>query len=131
MKSEATTFSRIFASWTDSLCLDRGRKLLRLFGLVPRRDATVFFYGAPGLAAMTDYMFDHTALLPQIDLAEPAAASGKSTEAAMRADAMTGYRGLVKEILGAGGGDRRLRQAHFREHPRDPDQIHVARSPTR
>jgi type III pantothenate kinase len=56
---------------------------------------------APGLAAMTEYMYDHTALLPRIDLEEPTAAIGKSTESAMRAGAVIGYRGLVKEILGA------------------------------
>ena len=54
---------------------------------------------APGLAAMTEYMFEHTALLPRIDLEEPRSAIGKSTEEAMQAGAVLGYRGLVKDIL--------------------------------
>ncbi len=56
---------------------------------------------APGLAAMTDYLHEHTALLPQIDLREPKSVIGKSTVAAMEVGAVVGYRGLVKEILAA------------------------------
>jgi type III pantothenate kinase len=54
---------------------------------------------APGLEAMTDYLFQRTALLPRIRPAEPASAIGKSTRAAMLAGAVYGYRGLVREIL--------------------------------
>ena len=54
---------------------------------------------APGLDVMTDYLHDRTALLPKIDLVEPPAAIGKSTEDAMLAGSVHGYRGLVKEIL--------------------------------
>ena len=54
---------------------------------------------APGLEAMTDYLFHRTALLPRIRPAEPASAIGKSTRAAMLAGAVYGYRGLVREIL--------------------------------
>jgi type III pantothenate kinase len=54
---------------------------------------------APGLGAMNDYLHRKTALLPLIDLAEPAQAIGKSTQQAMLAGAVYGYRGLVKEIL--------------------------------
>ncbi len=54
---------------------------------------------APGLEAMTDYLFQHTALLPRIRPVEPASAIGKSTRAAMLAGAVYGYRGLVREIL--------------------------------
>lgn len=54
---------------------------------------------APGLAVMTDYLYQRTALLPKIDLGEPVTAIGKSTRAAMMAGAIFGYRGLVKEIL--------------------------------
>jgi type III pantothenate kinase len=50
---------------------------------------------------MTEYMFDHTALLPRIDLEEPKSVIGKSTEEAMQAGAVLGYRGLVKDILTA------------------------------
>ncbi|MEI6084247.1 MAG: type III pantothenate kinase [Verrucomicrobiota bacterium] len=54
---------------------------------------------APGLAAMTDYLHEHTALLPHIDLREPKQVVGKSTVDAMMVGAVVGYRGLVKEIL--------------------------------
>ncbi len=54
---------------------------------------------APGLGAMSGYLSRKTALLPEIELAEPSSAIGKSTEHAMQAGAVFGYRGLVKEIL--------------------------------
>lgn len=54
---------------------------------------------APGLGAMQDYLGRRTALLPQIELEEPVSAIGKSTVEAMRAGAVYGYRGLVREIL--------------------------------
>jgi type III pantothenate kinase len=54
---------------------------------------------APGLEAMTDYLFQRTALLPRIRPVEPASAIGRSTRAAMLAGAVYGYRGLVREIL--------------------------------
>jgi len=56
---------------------------------------------APGLAAVTDYLYQRTALLPHITLAEPRSVVGKSTVEAMRVGAVVGYRGLVKEILAA------------------------------
>lgn len=54
---------------------------------------------APGLAAMTDYLHDRTALLPRVALREPRRAIGRSTEEAMLAGAVYGYRGLIREIL--------------------------------
>ena len=54
---------------------------------------------APGLGAMNDYLHRKTALLPLIDLAEPQRAIGQSTQEAMLAGAVIGYRGLVREIL--------------------------------
>ena len=54
---------------------------------------------APGLGAMNDYLHRKTALLPLIELTEPAHAIGKSTQEAMLSGAVLGYRGLVKEIL--------------------------------
>lgn len=56
---------------------------------------------APGLAAMTHYLHEHTALLPRIRLREPRCVIGKSTVGAMQVGAVIGYRGLVKEILRA------------------------------
>jgi len=54
---------------------------------------------APGLGAMSGYLPGKTALLPVIELEEPATAIGKSTVQAMQAGAVFGYRGLVKEII--------------------------------
>jgi len=54
---------------------------------------------APGLALMSNYLSNHTALLPKIDLKEPDRVIGKSTETAMLSGVIYGYRGLVKEIL--------------------------------
>jgi type III pantothenate kinase len=54
---------------------------------------------APGLQAMTDYLFQRTALLPRVSLKAPNRAVGKSTIDAMRSGAIFGYRGLVREIL--------------------------------
>ena len=66
---------------------------------------------APGLASVTDYLYQRTALLPRIKLAEPASAIGKSTVAAMRVGAVIGYRGLVKEILSALKRERGMEKA--------------------
>jgi type III pantothenate kinase len=54
---------------------------------------------APGLAAMTDYLHEKTALLPRIRIRETRAWIGKNTEQAMRIGAVHGYRGLIKELL--------------------------------
>jgi type III pantothenate kinase len=54
---------------------------------------------APGLDAMTNYLYQRTALLPKLTLSEPHHAIGKSTRAAMMSGAIFGYRGLVREIL--------------------------------
>jgi type III pantothenate kinase len=54
---------------------------------------------APGLAAMTDYLHEKTALLPRIRIREVSSPIGKSTEAAMLVGAVHGYRGLVAELI--------------------------------
>ena len=54
---------------------------------------------APGLAAMTDYLHEKTALLPCIKIREVKSAIGKSTEEAMLIGAVHGYRGLVRELI--------------------------------
>ena len=54
---------------------------------------------APGLAAMTDYLHEKTALLPRIKIAEPKSIVGKNTEQAMLSGAVLGYRGLITELL--------------------------------
>jgi type III pantothenate kinase len=54
---------------------------------------------APGLAAMTDYLHEKTALLPRIKIREIKTSIGKSTEQAMLIGAVHGYRGLVRELI--------------------------------
>lgn len=55
---------------------------------------------APGLAAMTDYLHEKTALLPRIRIREPRSVVGRSTNEAMLIGAVHGYRGLIRELLG-------------------------------
>ncbi len=66
-------------------------------------DATGRFLGgviAPGLAVLRDYLTTRGAQLPPVRLAGAAPqAIGRSTVAAIRAGALLGYRGLVREIL--------------------------------
>jgi type III pantothenate kinase len=54
---------------------------------------------APGLAAMTDYLHEKTALLPRIKIHEVKTSIGRSTEQAMLIGAVHGYRGLVRELI--------------------------------
>ncbi|MDB6109499.1 MAG: Type pantothenate kinase [Pedosphaera sp.] len=54
---------------------------------------------APGLAAMTDYLHQKTALLPKIKIHEVNAVVGKNTRQAMLIGAVHGYRGLVRELI--------------------------------
>ena len=53
---------------------------------------------APGLAAMTDYLHEKTALLPRIKIREIEHVIGRSTREAMLAGAVHGYRGLIREL---------------------------------
>ena len=54
---------------------------------------------APGLAAMTDYLHEKTALLPRITIRDVRRVIGKSTPEAMRIGAVHGYRGLIRELI--------------------------------
>jgi type III pantothenate kinase len=54
---------------------------------------------APGLAALTDYLHEKTALLPKIKIREVKTVVGKSTEHAMLVGAVHGYRGLVRGLI--------------------------------
>jgi type III pantothenate kinase len=67
---------------------------------------------APGLAVMTDYLHEKTALLPKIRIREIRSTVGKSTQQAMLIGAVLGYRGLVRELIA--GLKRELK------HPRLP-----------
>lgn len=69
------------------------------FDVVDRRGNYVGGIIAPGLAAMTDYLHDRTALLPRIRIREFKRAIGKSTEEAMLVGAVHGYRGLIRGLL--------------------------------
>ena len=69
------------------------------FDVVSERRTYIGGVIAPGLEAMTDFLYERTALLPRLSLKEPHRAVGKSTVEAMRSGAIFGYRGLVREIL--------------------------------
>lgn len=69
------------------------------FDVVSARGDYVGGVIAPGLEAMTNFLYDRTALLPKLSLREPVRVIGKSTRDAMMSGAVFGYRGLVREIL--------------------------------
>ena len=69
------------------------------FDVVDARGNYVGGIIAPGLAAMTDYLHEKTALLPRIKIREIKTAIGKSTEQAMLVGAVHGYRGLIRGLL--------------------------------
>lgn len=69
------------------------------FDVVDARGNYVGGIIAPGLAAMTDYLHERTALLPRIRIREIKSAVGKSTEQAMLIGAVHGYRGLIHGLL--------------------------------
>ena len=81
------------------------------FDIVNGRSEYVGGVIAPGLASVTEYLYQRTALLPRITLAEPKSVIGKSTVDAMRVGAVIGYRGLVREILHALKRERGMRRA--------------------
>jgi type III pantothenate kinase len=69
------------------------------FDVVSERKAYIGGVIAPGLEAMTNFLYQRTALLPKVSLQEPRRAIGRSTIEAMRAGAIFGYRGLIGEIV--------------------------------
>src|SRR5207245_7816814 len=69
------------------------------FDIVSERRTYIGGVIAPGLEAMTNFLYQRTALLPRLSLKEPHRAVGKSTVEGMRSGAIFGYRGLVREIL--------------------------------
>ena len=70
------------------------------FDVVDRKGDYVGGIIAPGLAAMTDYLHEKTALLPRIRIRPTRAIIGKNTEEAMLVGAVHGYRGLVRGLIG-------------------------------
>ena len=69
------------------------------FDIVSKRKNYIGGVIAPGLEAMTNFLYQRTALLPKLSLREPRRAVGRSTIEAMRSGAVLGYRGLVREII--------------------------------
>jgi len=69
------------------------------FDVVDRRGNYVGGIIAPGLAAMTEYLHEKTALLPRIKIRDTTAVIGRNTEEAMLIGAVHGYRGLIRELL--------------------------------
>jgi type III pantothenate kinase len=69
------------------------------FDVVDARGNYVGGIIAPGLAAMTNYLHEKTALLPRIKIRDIRTSIGKSTEQAMLVGAVHGYRGLVRELI--------------------------------
>jgi type III pantothenate kinase len=69
------------------------------FDVVNRKGNYIGGIIAPGLAALTEYLHEKTALLPRIKIREVRRAVGKSTEEAMLIGIVHGYRGLVRELL--------------------------------
>ncbi len=94
---------------TPAIVVDFGTAVT--FDIVNARREYVGGVIAPGLAAVTDYLYQRTALLPRITLTEPSSIIGKSTVGAMRVGAVVGYRGLVKEILAALQSQSGMRRA--------------------
>ena len=70
------------------------------FDIVDRQRKYIGGIIAPGLSAMTDYLHEKTALLPEIRLRKTRGVIGKSTKQAMQIGALYGYRGLVKGLIG-------------------------------
>lgn len=82
---------------TPAVVVDFGTAVT--FDVVSKERSYIGGVIAPGLEAMTNYLYKRTALLPKLTLTEPRCAIGRSTRAAMMSGAIFGYRGLVKEIL--------------------------------
>src|ERR1022692_1016668 len=69
------------------------------FDVVDRMGNYVGGIIAPGLAVMTEYLHEKTALLPRIQMREIKAVVGKNTAQAMLIGAVHGYRGLIRQLL--------------------------------
>lgn len=82
---------------TPSVVVDFGTAVT--FDVVNGKGKYVGGIIAPGLAAMTEYLHEKTALLPKIRIREIDSVIGKSTEQAMLVGAVHGYRGLVRELI--------------------------------
>jgi type III pantothenate kinase len=80
------------------------------FDIISARGAYIGGVIAPGLEAMTNFLYQRTALLPRLSLREPRSAVGRTTRDAMISGAIFGYRGLVCEIIAQIKNERFRRQ---------------------
>ena len=80
-----------------ALALDFGTAVT--FDIINRRGNYAGGIIAPGLAVMTQYLHEKTALLPAIRIREIDSCIGKSTEQAMLIGAVHGYRGMIRELI--------------------------------
>jgi len=80
------------------------------FDVVDRKGNYIGGIIAPGLAVMTDYLHEKTALLPRIRMREVAAVVGKNTTQAMLIGAVHGYRGLIRQLVAELKGALRCRR---------------------
>jgi type III pantothenate kinase len=80
------------------------------FDVVDRKGNYIGGIIAPGLAVMTDYLHEKTALLPRIQMREIAAVVGKNTTQAMLIGAVHGYRGLIRQLVAELKGALRCRR---------------------
>jgi type III pantothenate kinase len=69
------------------------------FDVINRRAQYIGGIIAPGLAVMTDYLHEKTALLPRVRIREARGIIGRNTEQAMLIGAVHGYRGLVRALI--------------------------------
>jgi type III pantothenate kinase len=83
------------------------------FDIVSERNNYIGGVIAPGLEAMTSFLYQRTALLPKLSLREPRRAVGRSTIEAMRSGAILGYRGLVREIIARIKAELSLEKVHI------------------
>lgn len=93
---------------TPAIVVDFGTAVT--FDIVSETNEYIGGVIAPGLESMTNFLYQRTALLPRLSLKEPRRAVGRSTIEAMRAGAILGYRGLVREIISRISAERFARR---------------------
>lgn len=124
---------------TPSIVIDMGTATT--FDIVSGKQGYIGGIIAPGLAAMTHYLHEKTALLPRLDPAtlEQGPHIGQSTTEAMAVGTTRGYPGMIAALLASaqeelaargelqptviltGGASRGFIRKAFAEHPADPD----------
>jgi len=95
----ALAFGLLASHGTPAVAIDLGTAVT--FDVINRRGAYVGGVIAPGLALMTSYLHEQTALLPELDpndLVVPANI-GSSTIEAMKIGCATGFAGMIRAIL--------------------------------